>query len=84
MSRVPDPGAIAPGVETDGPAAALAGPSRGGTSGLAGRDSWLSQNRALLIPYGLILILLAAAAIRAPGFVSVSYTHLTLPTTPYV
>jgi len=39
-------------------------------SGLTGQDSWLSQNRALLIPYGLILILLAAAAIRAPGFVS--------------
>ena len=39
-------------------------------SGLTGPDSWLWQNRALLIPYGLILILLAAAAIRAPGFVS--------------
>ena len=39
-------------------------------SGLTGSDSWLWQNRALLIPYGLILILLAAAAIRAPGFVS--------------
>ena len=39
-------------------------------SGLTGQDSWLAQNRALLIPYGLILMLLAAAAIRAPGFVS--------------
>jgi ribose transport system permease protein len=65
-----------PAVETDGAgggsAAALGGPARGGLSGLTGQDSWLSQNRALLIPYGLILILLAAAAIRAPGFVSVS------------
>jgi ribose transport system permease protein len=39
---------------------------------LTGSNSWLSQNRALLIPYGLILLLLAAAAIRAPGFVSAS------------
>jgi len=37
---------------------------------LGGDNSWLGQNRALLIPYGLILLLLAAAAIRAPGFVS--------------
>ena len=63
-----------PAVESDGRSGgstvALGGPARGAISGLAGRDSWLSQNRALLIPYGLILILLAAAAIRAPGFVS--------------
>jgi ribose transport system permease protein len=70
MSRVPDPGVIAPGVDWDGPTAALAGRPRPGVSGLTGQESWLSQNRALLIPYGLILILLAAAAIRAPGFVS--------------
>ena len=70
MSRIPDPGVIAPGVDADGPTAALAGRPRPGMSGLTGQDSWLSQNRALLIPYGLILILLAAAAIRAPGFVS--------------
>jgi ribose transport system permease protein len=70
MSRVPDPGVIAPGVDSDGPTAALAGRPRPGVSGLTGQESWLSQNRALLIPYGLILILLAAAAIRAPGFVS--------------
>jgi ribose transport system permease protein len=37
----------------------------------AARASWLSRNRAFLIPYLLIAILLAAAAIRAPGFVSV-------------
>jgi ribose transport system permease protein len=70
MSRIPDPGVIAPGVDTDGRTAALAGRPRPGMSGLTGQDSWLSENRALLIPYGLILILLAAAAIRAPGFVS--------------
>ena len=70
MSRIPDPGIIAPGVETDGATAALAEQPRPGMSDLTGQDSWLSQNRALLIPYGLILILLAAAAIRAPGFVS--------------
>ena len=65
-----------PGVDADGPAgssaAALGGaPPRGGLAGLTSHNSWLSQNRALLIPYGLILILLAAAAIRAPGFVSI-------------
>src|SRR3954453_5037630 len=70
MSRVPDPGVIAPGVDTDGATAALAGRPQPGMSGLTGQGSLLSQNRALLIPYGLILILLAAAAIRAPGFVS--------------
>lgn len=65
-----------PGVDADGSAgssaAALGGPPpRGGLAGLTSHNSWLSQNRALLIPYGLILILLAAAAIRAPGFVSI-------------
>ena len=63
-----------PAVESDGRSGgstiALGGPARGGMSALIGQDSWLSQNRALLIPYGLILILLTAAAIRAPGFVS--------------
>lgn len=34
------------------------------------QNSWLRQNSGLLIPYVLILILLAAAAIRAPNFVS--------------
>ena len=67
MSRVPEPGVIAPGVDSDGSTAALSGRPRPEMSGLTGQDSWLSQNRALLIPYGLILILLAAAAIRAPG-----------------
>lgn len=36
----------------------------------AQQASWLAQNRTYLIPYLLIAILLAAAAIRAPGFVS--------------
>ncbi|MCC6314118.1 MAG: ABC transporter permease [Thermomicrobiales bacterium] len=39
----------------------------------AGRNPWLTwaaQHRAILIPYGLILLLLAAAAVRAPGFVT--------------
>ncbi|MBA3449775.1 MAG: ABC transporter permease [Chloroflexia bacterium] len=57
----------------DAGVAPTGGTSRGreALSGFAGESSWLSQNRALLIPYGLILLLLAAAAIRAPGFVSV-------------
>ncbi len=72
MSRVPEPSPVMPGVEAEGSAAALGGPPRGGLSGLTGHASWLSQNRSLLIPYGLILLLLVAAAIRAPGFVSIS------------
>jgi ribose transport system permease protein len=36
----------------------------------AQQQSWLSQNRVYLVPYLLIAILLAAAAVRAPGFVS--------------
>ena len=36
-----------------------------------GRVGWLGQQRTLLIPYVLILLLLAAAAIRAPGFISI-------------
>jgi ribose transport system permease protein len=39
--------------------------------GILGDDSWFGQNRVLFIPYLLILLLLAAAAIRAPGFVSI-------------
>ena len=72
MSRVPEPSPVMPGVDAEGSAAALGVPPRGGLVGLTGHDSWLSQNRALLIPYGLILLLLVAAAIRAPGFVSIS------------
>jgi ribose transport system permease protein len=70
MSRGPEPGVIAPAVDPDGPPVALGGSPRRVMTGLTGPDSWLWQNRALLIPYGLILILLAAAAVRAPGFVS--------------
>jgi ribose transport system permease protein len=44
----------------------------GGIAGLSGGNSWLAQNRASLIPYLLIALLLVAAAIRAPGFVSIS------------
>jgi ribose transport system permease protein len=36
----------------------------------AQQTSWFAQNRVYLVPYLLIAILLAAAAIRAPGFVS--------------
>jgi ribose transport system permease protein len=39
--------------------------------GLTGEASWLAQNRTSLIPYLLIALLLAAAALRAPGFVSI-------------
>jgi ribose transport system permease protein len=76
MSGLPEPGSVMPGVEADGRGfagdAGVVSPSRAGLGGLAGRGSWLAQNRAVLIPYLLILLLLAAAAIRAPGFVSVS------------
>ena len=36
------------------------------------RGNWFRENRTFLIPYLLIAILLAAAAIRAPGFVTAS------------
>ncbi len=36
----------------------------------ARQKSWFTQNRAYLAPYLLIAVLLAAAAIRAPGFVT--------------
>jgi ribose transport system permease protein len=77
VSRVQEPGPVLSGVDADGhgstPAAALSGPLRGqdGLGGLVDSNSWLAQNRSILIPYLLIAILLAAAAIRAPGFVSV-------------
>lgn len=62
MSHVQGPVAS---IETSGEPS----PDRLVRSGIAA-DSWLARNRAFLIPYGLIAILLAAAAIRAPGFVS--------------
>jgi ribose transport system permease protein len=37
---------------------------------VAGGDTWFGRRRAILIPYGLIGLLLVAAAIRTPGFVS--------------
>ncbi len=33
-------------------------------------DSWLGQRRGLVVPYALIALLLAAAALRTPGFVA--------------
>jgi ribose transport system permease protein len=59
------------GVETDGRRAALASALPGGAAPLTGRESWLGQRRALLIPYVLILLLLVAAQLRSPGFVTV-------------
>ena len=41
------------------------------------------RSKAFLISTG-ILLFLALAAIVIGGFATVSYTHLTLPTTPYV
>ena len=73
MSGVPEPGPLVPGVESDGREAggvALEESLRGGLAGLAGRGSWLSQNRVLFIPYVLIAILLVAAQFRSPGFLS--------------
>ncbi len=37
---------------------------------LPSADSWLGQRRALVVPYVLIAVLLAAAALRTPGFVA--------------
>ncbi len=62
MSQVQEPGTV-----LDTPT-----PTRQPITGLGGGPSWLSRNRTVLIPYALIAILLAAAAIRAPGFVSPS------------
>ena len=60
MSTQPEPTA------TEGATAA----ADAGVRPPAQQASWLAQNRTYLIPYLLIAILLAAAAIRAPGFVS--------------
>jgi ribose transport system permease protein len=59
-----------PGVEPERAAAALGGRLSGGVSSLFGRG-WVAQRQALLIPYLLIALLLLAAAIRAPGFVTI-------------
>lgn len=64
MSRVQDPSA------TIEPQPSSRSRTAGPVSG--GRNTWLAQNSAVLVPYLLIALLLAAAAIRAPGFVSVS------------
>ena len=49
-------------------------PSRPGSAPAGGRTAdggaWLRRNRTILIPYGLIALLLVAAAIRTPGFVT--------------
>jgi ribose transport system permease protein len=73
VSGLPDPAPAVPDVAADVRGAALRGSPRraDALAGLAARDSWLAENRAILIPYLLIAILLAAAAVRAPGFVSV-------------
>ncbi len=65
MSHLPEPGPVIPVVEE------ARGPLPGAAAGLDWRESWLGQRRSLLIPYILIAILLLAAAIRSPGFVSV-------------
>ena len=49
-------------------------PSQGARAwplGSGGETSWVGRNRTFLIPYLLIAVLLVAAALRAPGFVSV-------------
>jgi ribose transport system permease protein len=70
VSRAPEPGPAIPGVETERAAAALGGRLSTRTSLPIGRG-WLAQRQALLIPYLLIALLLLAAAIRAPGFVTI-------------
>jgi ribose transport system permease protein len=76
VNRAEEPGTVMPGVGTDSSqmtggigreAHARSGPVAHTQSG-----SWLAQNRSILIPYVLIAILLAAAAVRAPGFVTLS------------
>jgi ribose transport system permease protein len=68
---------LVPAKDADGlDVAALTGiessaPSNRGLSVVLGGDSWLAQRRTAFFPYLLILVLLAAAAIRAPGFVSI-------------
>jgi ribose transport system permease protein len=51
--------------------AATAPAGRDRLPGLAVGDSWIGQNRVAFVPYLLIGLLLVAAAIRAPGFVSI-------------
>jgi ribose transport system permease protein len=75
VSRVSETDPVVAGLESGErvpPAATpgAAGRGRAGLASLAG-GSWLGQRQALLIPYLLIAVLLAAAAIRAPGFVSI-------------
>jgi ribose transport system permease protein len=74
MSRVPEPGPVMSGAETErfgGGPARLDTPFRLG-GGSAGGETWLTPRRALLLPYLLIAILLLAAHIRSPGFVNAS------------
>jgi ribose transport system permease protein len=83
VSRVQESGPVLPGVDADGVHFSATADDAGTTqtapsirgrsspAALVSDDSWLGQNRAILIPYLLIALLLAAAAIRAPGFVSV-------------
>jgi ribose transport system permease protein len=59
-----------PGIETERSTATLGDRLPGGISWLSGRG-WSAQRHALLIPYLLIALLLVAATIRAPGFVTV-------------
>ena len=69
MSGLPESGPAVSGVDRDTARTTMRAP--GGLAALTGESGWLTQNRAVLIPYALIAILLLAAAVRAPGFVSV-------------
>ena len=44
----------------------------------------LGKEEAVFLPSGTMCNLIGVAINTAPGDVTVSYTHLTLPTTPYV
>jgi ribose transport system permease protein len=77
MSHVQESGPIITGAEADGFAGGSApleetpGEQKGFGSAVP-RGAWLTQRGPLLLPYVLIAVLLVAAEIRAPGFVSVS------------
>jgi ribose transport system permease protein len=70
MSRVEESGSLIPAAGAESAAEERAPSRTGALSGFASRGGWLAENRTAFIPYLLIALLLAAAAIRAPGFVT--------------
>jgi ribose transport system permease protein len=70
MSRVEESGSLIPTAGAESAAEGHASSRTGGVTGFTSRGGWLAENRTAFIPYLLIALLLAAAAIRAPGFVT--------------